>query len=360
VSKLDIFYKNIIYDIKIETNNADSFSKFQKKHKYAFFLLFLSKFLSNSTLFFIFPWFLFTKSDKDYYFVKSLVLLLFITFYMSFNLIIATKITTLHLWTSESDQDSPSAADRFINYFIPFLILYLPIGWMKRSLSKTMIYFHISKKIDELKKEFNKARRNIISDEGKKAIKQLKVDAKELDTEIKKQRNQMETKTKIVLLYGWILLLINFVLLTHFCGIYTNSFGALFYNMLSSMMFTFVFSFALQLISTVLKYLKCSTSIIRFKLSEWLSCHYLLIYTYYILCHISFCICCDCYKEEFYENQGDKVSNDESKDKDKSQKSDTNSIGATVNHVTKDDSIIVNQYNTNHQSRINEIVDYIK
>jgi hypothetical protein len=262
--------------------------------------------------------------------------------------------------------DSPSAADRFINYFIPFIILYLPIGWMKRSLSKTVIYFNLSKKIDELKKEFNKTKRNYNPDEKKKELKKLKMNAKELDTEIKKQRNQMETKTRITLLYGGILLFINFILLTHFCGIYSNSFGSLFYNMLSSMMFTFVFSFALQLISTVVKYLKCSTSIVRFKLSEWLSCQYLVFYTYYALCKISFCICCDCFREEFYEDQGDKANNDETKDKDKSQNSDTNSINATKksygeNPETRNNSIIINnQYNGNHQNGINQIIDYIK
>ena len=366
MSKLDKFYKDIIYDIKTKTNNSKSFSKFQEKNSYAFIKIFLSKFLSNSTLFFIIPWWLFTYSDKDFYFVKLLVLLLFVAFYMSFNLITATKISTLHLWTSESEMDSPSAADRFINYFIPFIILYLPIGWMKRSLSKTVIYFNLSKKIDELKKEFNKTKRNYNPDEKKKELKKLKMNAKELDTEIKKQRNQMETKTRITLLYGGILLFINFILLTHFCGIYSNSFGSLFYNMLSSMMFTFVFSFALQLISTAVKYLKCSTSIVRFKLSEWLSCQYLVFYTYYALCKISFCICCDCFREEFYEDQGDKANNDETKDKDKSQNSDTNSINATKksygeNQATGNNSIIINnQYNGNHQNGINQIIDYIK
>ena len=80
----------------------------------------------------------------------------------------------MHLWTSESEMDSPSAADRFINYFIPFIILYLPIGWMKRSLSKTVIYFNISKKIDELKKEFNKTKRNYNPDEKKKRTEKTK------------------------------------------------------------------------------------------------------------------------------------------------------------------------------------------
>ena len=60
-SCLDEFYKDIIYDIKKNTNNIDGLTKFKKKHSKPFIYLFLSKFLNNSTLFFIFPWFFFTK-----------------------------------------------------------------------------------------------------------------------------------------------------------------------------------------------------------------------------------------------------------------------------------------------------------
>ena len=368
----DTFYKKIVYDIKIKTNNQKDFIEFKKEQKWPFLYLFLSKFLSNSTLFFIFPWSICYKSDKDGLFVKLVVLILFIAFYMSFNIITATKLSTLHLWTSKLEEDTPNSLDRFINYFIPFIVLYLPIGWMKRSLSMTMIYFHLHKEIETLKDKFDEVRQKHsdsnpnFGDEknNKKKLKDLRMEAKELDTEIKKQRNQMETKTKLVLLYGFILLFINLILLTNFCGIYINSFSSLFYNMLSSMLFTFLFSLLLQLVSTILKYFECSRECVRFKLSECLSCQYLLYGSYYLVCKLSFCICCDCFREEFYENieikeNKDKKNNNEGNNQNSSSGDNTQ---RNNDEIRTTNSIITNQKENSrgHTYRLNEIMDYRK
>ena len=379
----DKFYKDIIYDIKILTKNIEGLTNFKQNYPKPFIYLFLSKFLSNSTLFFIIPWC--TKSDKDGLFVKSIVLILFVAFYMSFNIITATKLSTLHLWTSKLEQDSPDAADRFINFFIPFLILFLPIGLIKRSLSMTRIYFNLEQKIEDLKQKFydlkkdkfdetkqqkpnsninsNSDGKNNIIDEKKKKLKNLRMEAKELDTEIKKQRNQLETKTKLTLLYGFILLFINLVLLINFCGIYINSFKSLFLNMLSSILFTFVFSFALQLISTILKYFDYCSECVRVKLSECFSCYYFLDYSYCCICKCSFCLCCDCFKEEFYENEekliNDKKNNSEnniidSNNGDATQRSNNGNLNLTGN------DIVINQTNNkkNQIYKINDIVEY--
>ena len=291
---------------------------------------------------------------------------------MSFNIITATKLSTLHLWTSKLEEDNPNSLDRFINYFIPFIVLYLPIGWMKRSLSMTMIYFHLHKEIETLKDKFDEVRQKH-SDSNpnsgdeknkKKKLKDLRMEAKELDTEIKKQRNQMETKTKLVLLYGFILLFINLILLTNFCGIYINSFSSLFYNMLSSMLFTFLFSLLLQLVSTILKYFECSRECVRFKLSECLSCQYLLYGSYYLVCKLSFCICCDCFREEFYEN----IEIKENKDKKNNNEGNNQNSSSGDNTQRNNDenrtmySIINNQKENSrgHTYRLNEVMDYKK
>ena len=388
---LDIFYQEIIYDINVQTNyrvkdktnskikNLKGLKDFKQNKKWQYqkengdlvviedgegkstFLfnqpiiyLFLSKFISNSTLFFIFPWSCCTNSDKDGYFIKIIVLILFIAFYMSFNIITATKLSTLHLWTSKFEQDNPGPGDKFINFFIPFIILYLPIGLVKRSLSLTRIYFHFNQEIKMLEKKLknsssssnSNSNNNSDNDDknNKREIKkELRMEAKKLDTEIKKQRNQLETKTRLVLWYGSVLIVFNGILLTNFCGIYINSFSSLFLNMLSSMGFTFVFSFGLQLISTLLKYFEfCSNC----KLSEFLNCQILLYYLYFFICKCSFCLCCDCFKVEFNENEYEDITINDGNNNSENNNIDNNNGDATQgknNENLNMTNIVVNQ-----------------
>jgi hypothetical protein len=377
-SCLDTFYKAIIYDIKKlslndikkqkeDKDNIDNSKDPKKEYKISFIYLFLSKFLNNSTLFFIFPWSLFTKSDKDGFFIKSIVAILFVAFYMSFNIITVTKLSTLHLWTSKFEQDTPDAADRFINFFIPFLILYLPVALIKRALSMNWIYYNLKDQIEKLEEDNNDKNKEL------KKLQELRMRAKVLDTKIKKEKNQLETKTKLVLLYGSILLIINFILLTNFCGIYINSFKSLFLNMLSSMLFTIVFTFALQLISTILKYFECFSKCVRTQLSECFSCHYFICCSYLVICKCSFCLCCDCFKEEFYgseeEENNDKKNNGENDSENNI--NDNNDIDATRRsnngnfNITGPD-IVVNQtdnnkgHTYNKTNYIKEYPDYIK
>ena len=370
-SCLDTFYKAIIYDIKklslndikkqkedINKDNIDNSKDPKKEYKISFIYLFLSKFLNNSTLFFIFPWSLFTKSDKDGFFIKSIVAILFIAFYMSFNIITVTKLSTLHLWTSKFEQDTPDAADRFINFFIPFLILYLPVALIKRALSMNWIYYNLKDQIEKLEEDNNDKNKEL------KKLQELRMRAKVLDTKIKKERNQLETKTKLVLLYGFILLFINLILLTNFCGIYINSFKSLFLNMLSSMLFTIVFTFALQLISTILKYFECFGKCVRTQLSECFSCHYFICCSYLVICKCSFCLCCDCFKEEFYGSEEEENNDNKNNGENDSENNinDNNDIDATqrsnngnLNKTGQD--IVVNQTDNNKGHTYNKIND---
>ena len=370
-SCLDTFYKAIIYDIKKlslndikkqkeDKDNIDNSKDPKKEYKISFIYLFLSKFLNNSTLFFIFPWCLFTKSDKDGFFIKSIVAILFVAFYMSFNIITVTKLSTLHLWTSKFEQDSPDAGDRFINFFIPFLILYLPVALIKRALSMNWIYYNLKDQIEKLEEDNNDKNKEL------KKLQELRMRAKVLDTKIKKERNQLETKTKLVLLYGFILLFINLILLTNFCGIYINSFKSLFLNMLSSMLFTIVFTFALQLISTILKYFECFSKCVRTQLSECFSCHYFICCSYLVICKCSFCLCCDCFKEEFYgseeEENNDKKNNGENDSENNI--NDNNDINATQRsnngNLNKTGPNIVDNQTDNNKGHTYNIINDIK
>ena len=83
----------------------------------------------------------------------------------------------------------------------------------------------------------------------------------------------METNYKIILLYGTIFLLFNWVYATAFFGIYKHSFKNIVINVLSSMACTLVISLVLHFFSTVIKYSnwKCCKKfkfILRF-VSKW-------------------------------------------------------------------------------------------
>ena len=104
----------------------------------AFFKLFLSKYIPHSTLFFILPFFLFTKYDADDYFVKLVVLILFIGLYTTFNLLTEFDLSHLHLYIDQWYEGSKSGFALFVNIFWPFFFLYLPIALIKKALSMSV------------------------------------------------------------------------------------------------------------------------------------------------------------------------------------------------------------------------------
>ena len=262
--------------------------------------IFLSKYISHSTLFFILPWIICTKYDKDAYYIKLTVLLLYIAFYMAFNIFTEFKLTTLHLYVQKWMYENYSFIDIFYNMFLPFMFLYIPIAWLKKSLSITVFYIQEEKIIDSYKKSLE-----YFSAHHKMYKRILKVYLKEEESKIKKFRNNMYTNNKLIILYGSVLLLFNWYLATTFCSIYKNSFGCIVVNVLISMALTIGFSLLLHLVSAILKYFKLFSGGFCFVISECFNCKKIVDFTFLFICKISYCLCCECYKEEFYSNRND-------------------------------------------------------
>ena len=303
----DELFKKYVYIVKRDTQNSADLNDFIYTEEnngnaqgITFMNIFLSKYISHSTLFFILPWIICTKYDKDAYYIKLSVLLLYIAFYMAFNIFTEFKLTTLHLYIQKWMYENYSFIDIFINMFLPFMILYIPIAWLKKSLSITVFYIQEEKIIDSYKKSLE-----YFSAHHKMYKRILKVYLKEEESKIKKFRNNMYTNNKLIILYGSVLLLFNWYLATTFCSIYKNSFGCIVVNVLISMALTIGFSLLLHLVSAILKYFKLFSGGFCFLISECFNCKKIVDFTFLFICKISYCLCCECYKEEFYSSRND-------------------------------------------------------
>ena len=297
-------FKNLVYLYKRNTQTPKDVNEFKEKNKgfLGFIKLFSGKYVCHSTLFFILPWNLCTKNDADGYFIKLAVLIIYIAFYMSFNILTEFNLSTLHLYIHKFNDESSSGFDKFINMFLPFIVLYVPIAWVKKSLSLTLFCLEESDKIDFIKN-------------NKKYINNRKtVLFKGEETRVKKFRNRIETNTRLIIFYGLILLFFNWYLATSFCGIYHNSFLCVIVNMLCSIGYTKAFSFGLHLLSTLFKYFKCFSFKLCFCISERFNCKKLIDCTYGLVCRFSYFLCFECWKEEFDDEDDTNKDEDEKND----------------------------------------------
>ena len=300
--KVDKFFFKYIYYYKAQTQNQKDLTKFKRNKCFtfsSFFSLFLSKYIPHSTLFFIFPWFLFTKKDADGYFVKLVVLVLYIALFMTFNMLTEFDLRHLHLYIHRWNEETDSSVAKFVNIFLPFIILYIPIAWIKKALSMTVFCIQEEIKIDNYNKEY---KRRV---PGKYQIK-----IQQEKSNIKKFRNNLETNSRLVLILGGLLLFFNWYLATSFCGVYNNSFDCIVVNVLYSILYTKIFSVILHLVSTIIKYfdLKICNKI-KFYIADFINCKFLVDCSFLWLCRCCYCCFCKCYKEEYNKEDEDQIDN---------------------------------------------------
>ena len=315
--------EDYLYNINKNTRTSEDLEKFKSKEQTTcikkYLKIFCANYLSNSSLFFICSLFLCSKMDNDCFIVKLLFLLLFITLYMVFNILTEVNTSTLHVNADhEYEEDSPSHLDRTINYFFPFIALYWFIAWMRKALFKSIYFIRTYQKLEEYEKYLSE--HNNSENENKKyKCKYIKTIAiKEIETDIEKTRNQFEIQTKIIFIYGGILLFINWILVTSFCGIYINSFGDVILNIFISILFSILFSLILNIFSTIVKY--CNFDSKCCKLSEILNLKKIASFTYnkcccsfsYFICCYDCCCyfsCCNWCKDEFIEEEEESKNN---------------------------------------------------
>ena len=323
-SIFDKFFEYYLYNINKDIKTEKGLNEFKAKEQSTcikiYLKIFLANYLSNSSLFFILSLFLCTcnKIDKDCFIVKLLFILLTITLYMIFNILTEVNTSTLHVIANhENEDDSPNHLDRTINFFFPFIVLYFPIAWMRKALFKTLFFIPKNKKIKEYD-EYLSTHDNSYNTKEKNKCKYIKtIGLKEIETDIKKAKNQFEIQTILIFKYGGILLFINWILITSFCGIYINSFGNIILNIFISIIWSIFFSLGLNAISTLIKYFNCLG--LCFKFADYLNLKKIVSFSFNKCCCVfSYCICCescccwrccDCCKEEFIEEDEESKNN---------------------------------------------------
>ena len=68
---------------------------------------------------------------------------------MTFNMLTEFDLRPLHLYIHRWNEKTDSSLAKFVNIFLPFLILYIPIAWIKKALSITVFCLQEKAKIED-------------------------------------------------------------------------------------------------------------------------------------------------------------------------------------------------------------------
>ena len=296
----DELFEDYLYKINKKARTHKDLVKYKEEENLSCILMFLKLFFANyfpnSSPFFIIPWC--TKVYKESIILKLLFLILIITLYMIFNIFTEVNTSTLHVISNHVyEEDSPSHLDRVINFFFPFIVLFFPIAWIRKSLFKTQYIVRINEKIKKYEADLNK------NQDQKDNTKRIEL--KKIESDIEKTQNNYLIQTKLVFIYGGILLFINWILVASFCGIYTNSSGDMLLNTFISILWSILFSLLLNAAATLCKYFDLFN--FGIKLSEFLNLKKFVNYSFNeCCCYTSYFLCffsCSCCKEEFNEEE---------------------------------------------------------
>jgi len=207
----DCYFKYIYY-YKSLTQDQEGLNKLKRNKACtckscckSFSKLFLSKCIPHSTLIFILPWFLFTKKDADGCFIKLIVLILYISLFMTFNMTVEFNISYIYLqyrrWWVEESINPLILAGKILG---PFLFLYILIAIIKKSLSISVFCLEETERIKHIKDKNRTRNQNRYEKEIKKEKSRLK-----------KYKKEMEKKFSLYF-WVWICLFIFLFDLFHF------------------------------------------------------------------------------------------------------------------------------------------------
>ena len=178
------------------------------------------------------------KYDKDRYYIKSAVAILYVGCLMLFNILFEFDLSTLHLFNNHKKVFGGKIHGWFINIIPYFLVCFL-INFFKDSLSLREFYLEEMMRI------------NYISDKYEKNnTKKIILLHKEV-TRIKKFRNNLENNIKLIARSGLVILAFNFYLVTCFCGIYENSFGCVIINIIYSIAISYIIILIIHIIDAL-------------------------------------------------------------------------------------------------------------
>jgi hypothetical protein len=236
-------YKDYIYTINKDLEKNDKCCKCcsccDDDAKYNCWDIFWAKTISENTLLFVC---FCSKYDKNGYFIRLAVLILYIGWYMCFNLLTEFNSSDLHFLLKKDYIDENSGtkfSNWLINAILPYLFVYLVIRYFRRAISLREFYLEEKERIEYI----------IITYKNKKEERTTKLHTER--TRIKKFKNNLINNVKIVVTIGFIILGYNAYLSYCFFGIYRNSFWCIVVNVLSSIGSSIIISIIINIIELI-------------------------------------------------------------------------------------------------------------
>jgi hypothetical protein len=223
------------------------FNEAKKKDDRSFFAFLWSLFKSNNTLYFII--------FKDVYnkiFARLALLILSFNLYIFVNIIFMNDNSSLHLYIGKELYEKTEPGKVVINLFLIPFIVYMITLHIKKYLSVNEFYCRQMHNICIILKVYQK----------KRYVRVLRLH--NVETEISKFKDEMESREFKVVFYGSIFLFFNWYLVVCYNGIYTHSLDCVLSNVFNSIFFAILFTSGLYLLSAPLRKL----SLCKFQISN--------------------------------------------------------------------------------------------
>ena len=259
------FYIKYIYSINkdIEINTSSINSNRRIVSNYSYWDIFLAKTISENTLFFVFNW---SRFDKNGYFIRLAIFILYIGWYMFFNILTEINTTTLN-FIIHKDENNHSLLS-FLSFFslnaiLPYFVVSLIIRYFKEAISLREFYLKEIERIENKKSKY---------ENNKELLKNI---MNEERTNIKKFKNYLNNNVKIVVTLGYLILILNAILSYCFFGVYQNSFWCIVVNVLVSILLNFAISIIINILETITK-CNCKIFLLFLYAPCCVACYYIL------------------------------------------------------------------------------------
>ena len=216
--------------------------------------------------------FLFIKGENDI-FIRMSLLLLTISLYIIVNVMIMDTNAVMNLYTKKNKEHINIANAFCPNIFYP-LSTYLITYTIKKKISVNEFF------IDQ---RYQLYRILYLFDKGKIKEKQKDLGLHNIEAKISIRKNVADGRLSLLIVLGSIFLGFNFYLVSAFCGIYEHSIDCVLWNTIVSIIFSYIISRVLFLISLSLRHYSLKKGIQNKYLFK-MSCIFNPYYMSYVTC----------------------------------------------------------------------------
>ena len=249
---------------------------------------------------------LFYCNKNDILTIISLILLT-LALYIFINVMIMKSNAELNLYTQKNKEKILGGAIS-LNMFCPLLV-YLIVYIIKKKITVNEFFVNQYYQLYRVLYFLEKKKINVV---------QKDLGLHNIETKISLRKNKAEFRLLFYFAVGTPFLLFNFLLVSSYCGIYENSVDCVIWNTIVSIIFSFIFSRALLLVSATLRYYSLKNKDLQNEKLYIISCFLNLYYLSYCgrkLCSNLYKICCKKKDEKNSNNNEDNIKENKEEDK---------------------------------------------